>query len=387
MDSSHAPSCSDALPGERFVWRDLAWRDRAPVAVVEPLRDGRPSGERVTIPLLGDARAGGAGSDAARPVDSPTAVARPGGLLLGATPLPPEDPEAGLWCSGFAHAYLDEDGEPRFRGVDCPKAHRIERGQQCPLCLHLDRFRPIHGAHRGAELSEAVRAYVARPHWLYVATFPDGASKVGTAHERSKTSRLDQQAVARASYVALADDGLVVRRLEDACTRELALPQAKRVATKFRAWCAPLPSAELDRIHDELAGRARGLLAELGGSAGAAGSVGLTGAPAGHRVADERWTPSEAMRRAYAALRAESPEPLSAADPFGTGLPGAKGAARDGGSPYAFRVTGGTGPFLTGALDGDAGPSLLVSTAGLKNRACRWVEDSGQATGTQRSLF
>ena len=348
MDSSRSPSVP--LPDEPFVWRDLTWHERAPAAVVEPLREGRPCGETLRIPL------------------GP-------GTRLGVRPLPSEEPRAGIWCSGFAHAFFDERGEPRFRGVPCPKGNRIERGQQCGLCLHLDRFRPIHRVHRGAELTEAVRAYVGLPHWLYVATFPDGSSKVGTAHERSKTSRLDQQAVARASYVALARDGVVVRRLEDALGAELALPQAKRVATKFRAWCSPLEAGELDRIHEELAGRARALLGEPERS--------LAGPEDEYSVEEGRWAPSEAMGSAYAALRTQDPEPLTAADPFGTGRPGGK----PDGAPFGFLLTGGTGPFLTGRLEEGPGPALLASAAGLKNRACVGVEEIGREAGSQRSLF
>ena len=130
------------LAGAPVVWRDLAWRDREPVAVVEPLEHGVPCGTVLRARL--------------EPGDAP---------LVRALPVP-----EGLeprWCAGFAHAEVDEQGAARFRTVACPKHQRVRSGQQCGLCRHLDRFRPLHRVHRGAQLTDAALAYVSRPHWLY----------------------------------------------------------------------------------------------------------------------------------------------------------------------------------------------------------------------------
>ena len=182
--------------------------------------------------------------------------------LVRALPVP--DGVEPRWCAGFAHAEVDEQGTARFRTVACPKRQRIRSGQQCGLCRHLDRFRPLHRVHRGARLTDAALAYVSRPHWLYIATFPDAASKVGTAHERSQVTRLDQQAAARATWIALAPDGILVRRLEDAVGSEQGLTQFKQVRTKHRAWAAPRPAEELDAAHDSAVRAARRLLADWG---------------------------------------------------------------------------------------------------------------------------
>lgn len=297
--------------------------------------DGRPTGETFSVPL-------------------------PSGTELGVRRLADQEPGAGLWCSGFAHAEFDDRARPAFRGVPCPQSNRIRTGQQCRLCLHLDKFRPIHRAHRGAALHEVARAYVSLPHWLYVATFPDGTSKVGTAHERSKVKRLDQQAVARASYVAHADDGFAVRRLEDAVTRTAELTQSKRVSSKYKAWLRPKDANELARIHDEVAGRARRNLESWEDT--------------DFTVVDEAWEPGDVMLPAYERLRAAPSEPWVGDDAWFE-------------NPRRLRILSGAGPFLTARSDAsDGAVESLLSTAGVKNRAC--VAVSGEeASSVQDALF
>lgn len=321
------------------IWRDLAWRGRRPVAVLERLEGGTPTGETEAFPL------------------------HPG-ISVGAQALPEGEPGAGRWCAGHSRGRLDEDGTARFHTVPCPLHRRISRGQQCTECERLDEFRGIHRIHRGGPVTEAARAYALRPHWLYVATFPDGTSKVGTAHERSQSSRLDQQAVAAADYVALAEDGLEVRELEDAVTQVLGLTQAKRVEAKYRAWTAPLPGKDLAQIHDRTVHEAREYLASLDDP--------LAVDPPRHRESRERWAPSLTMHRAYEALRVEDPRPLVPVQDFGT-------------VPEAFWVSGAVGPFLT-AHRGDPDHALLLNTAALKHRTVRLV-DEVVARAEQDALF
>lgn len=328
------------LPDEPFIWRDLAWHERRPVIRYETFRDGRPTGKHHTIGLEA-------------------------GDLFPAVELE-DGPVAGRWCTGFAHAEVDEEGSARFRQVPCPKSHRIDKGQQCPLCLHLDRFRPIHRAHRGAELSDAARAYVDRPHWLYVATFPDGSSKVGTAHERSKTSRLDQQAVARARYVALAHDGRTVRDLEDAVTRALKLTQVKRVAAKLAGWLNPLPEESIAREHENAVSAVLEFLDGLEGHDVAA--------------ADEPWRPGDFS------------EPFMTHLAHGTMWESGELGAENGGGR---RIESGSGPFLlTGSLSAERGASTadlavpsLLNLASLKNRACRVAPAADSRGQAQVRLF
>ena len=74
---------------------------------------------------------------------------------------------------------------------------------------------------------------------------------------------------------------------------------------------------------------------------------------------DEPWIPSLAMNRPYAALRAQSPEPLAPCDP-GLGDSGTESGAA------GFFCTGAAGQFLS-AHTGDADAAFLVNTAAWRN--------------------
>lgn len=64
------------------------------------------------------------------------------------------------------------------------------------------------------------------PHWLSIATFADGATKVGTASDLRKRPRLVEQGAVSARYLAFADNGCIVRILEVEITRDLDLTRA-----------------------------------------------------------------------------------------------------------------------------------------------------------------
>lgn len=338
---------SGAWP-EEFVWRDLAWPERHPAARVEPVEDGTPSGDVLTIPL-------GPGS------------------VLGVRPLGADEHAsrgprasrtlAGRWCQGRSVAAFDENGAPVFRRVSCPERRRIRTGRQCPACRAADDFAPLHRVHRGAVLAPAAAAYAALPHWLYVATFPDGSAKVGTAHERSKISRPDQQAVARADWVALARNGTVVRELEDGVSSSgLGLVQAKRAEAKARAWCSPLPAAELAGIHQRLADEVRGLLEGWSGE--------------DFEVVRDAWQPSTAMNQAYASLRVPAGSPGS--------LRPAEAEAPEG---VAVHVLSAAAPFVVGHR-GDPDAPELVDTSRWRDRAFRRLDAVlPDASGRQDGLF
>lgn len=89
----------------------------------------------------------------------------------------------------------------------------------------------------------------AQPHWLYIATFADGAHKVGTASDARKRVRLDEQGAVRATYVARTDDGLAVRVLEDAVTEHVGVPQTRHKTSKAAALTRALPETALDVAH------------------------------------------------------------------------------------------------------------------------------------------
>ena len=342
-----------------LIWRQIRWSNRRPLIEVEPVvpggvaegthsrasqaagkstpnqerslaQPGVPSGVRIQIPLTPGAYLG---------------------LRI------PRDSEGELYryCAGYTTG-TSNDAAPESRGisggasagirrVSCPEGTRIQRGQQCPRCTARDEFTALHSAHLyPGTLTESMRAYAMLEHRLYIATFPDGTHKVGTSSLHSTPRRLDEQAVATATYIALAPDGLAIRRAEDAVTALAKIPQVKQVASKYRAWTNPLPGAQLRVAHQEAVARAREALAEL---ARTDPEVPLT-------ALDEPWIPSLAMNRPYAALRAQSPEPLAPCD---SGLE--SGAA-------GFFCTGAAGQFLS-AHTGDADAAFLVNTAAWRN--------------------
>ncbi|MCC9176385.1 DUF2797 domain-containing protein [Arthrobacter sp. zg-Y750] len=159
----------------------------------------------------------------------------------------------------------------------CPAQAAAERGYQCGQCFARDEVRGMHNSHRTVSVPETLRRYLDQPHWLYVATFADGSTKVGTAADPRKHLRLVEQGGVRASYVARAVNGLTVRVLEDTVTSRLGLPQAVRAGAKAAALARPLAAAELDFLNTEAAQDVRDLL----------DSTGIEG----FATVEERWEP------------------------------------------------------------------------------------------------
>jgi len=342
-DSAGAP--------QLLIWRQIRWSNRRPLIEVEPVVPGgvAEGAHNRASQAAGESTPNQENSPAQRGVPSGVRIQIPltPGAYLGLRI--PRDSEGELYryCAGYTTG-TSNDAAPASAGirrVPCPEGTRIQRGQQCPRCTARDEFTALHSAHLyPGTLTESMRAYAMLEHRLYIATFPDGTHKVGTSSLHSTPRRLDEQAVATATYIALAPDGLAIRRAEDAVTALAKIPQVKQVASKYRAWTNPLPGAQLRVAHQEAVARAREALAEL---ARTDPEVPLT-------ALDEPWIPSLAMNRPYAALRAQSPEPLAPCDP---GLE--SGAA-------GFFCTGAAGQFLS-AHTGDADAAFLVNTAAWRN--------------------
>ena len=353
-----APAADDSAGAPQLlIWRQIRWANRRPLIEVEPVVPGgvaegthNRASQAAGAPHMTGESAPTQGSSAAQPgVPSGVSIQIPltPGVYLGLRI--PRDSEGELYryCAGYTTG-TSNDAAPESAGirrVPCPEGTRIQRGQQCPRCTARDEFTALHSAHLyPGTLTESMRAYAMLEHRLYIATFPDGTHKVGTSSLHSTPRRLDEQAVATATYIALAPDGLAIRRAEDAVTALAKIPQVKQVASKYRAWTNPLPGAQLRTAHQEAVARAREALAEL---ACTDPEVRLT-------ALDEPWIPSLAMNRPYAALRAQSPEPLAPCD---SGLE--SGAA-------GFFCTGAAGQFLS-AHTGDADAAFLVNTAAWRN--------------------
>ena len=371
-DSAGAP--------QLLIWRQIRWSNRRPLIEVEPVVPGG-------VPEGVHNRASQAeGESTPNQERSPAQRGVPSGVRIQISLTPgaylglriPRDSEGELsrYCAGYTTG-TSNDAAPESAGirrVPCPEGTRIQRGQQCPRCTARDEFTALHSAHLyPGTLTESMRAYAMLEHRLYIATFPDGTHKVGTSSLHSTPRRLDEQAVATATYIALAPDGLAIRRAEDAVTALAKIPQVKQVASKYRAWTNPLPGAQLRVAHQEAVARAREALAELSRTDP---EVPLT-------ALDEPWIPSLAMNRPYAALRAQSPEPLAPCD-SGLGDPGLGGSGTESGAA-GFFCTGAAGQFLS-AHTGDADAAFLVNTAAWRNVL---VEPAQEFTrvGVQGSLF
>lgn len=334
-----------------LIWRQIRWSNRRPLIEVEPVVPGgvAEGTHSRASQAAGKSTPNQEGSLAQPGVPSGVRIQIPltPGAYLGLRI--PRDSEGELYryCAGYTTG-TSNDAAPESAGirrVPCPEGTRIQRGQQCPRCTARDEFTALHSAHLyPGTLTESMRAYAMLEHRLYIATFPDGTHKVGTSSLHSTPRRLDEQAVATATYIALAPDGLAIRRAEDAVTALAKIPQVKQVASKYRAWTNPLPGAQLRVAHQEAVARAREALAEL---ARTDPEVPLT-------ALDEPWIPSLAMNRPYAALRAQSPEPLAPCD----------SGTEDGAA--GFFCTGAAGQFLS-AHTGDADAAFLVNTAAWRN--------------------
>ena len=354
--AGHDAAGDSAGAPQLLIWRQIRWSNRRPLIEVElVVPGGVPEGAyNRASQAAGESAPNQGSSPAQRGVPSGVRIQIPltPGAYLGLRI--PRDSEGELYryCAGYTTG-TSNDAAPASAGirrVPCPESTRIQRGQQCPRCTARDEFTALHSAHLyPGTLTESMRAYAMLEHRLYIATFPDGTHKVGTSSLHSTPRRLDEQAVATATYIALAPDGLAIRRAEDAVTALAKIPQVKQMGGKYRAWTNPLPGAQLRTAHQEAVARAREALAEL---ARTEPEVPLT-------ALDEPWIPSLAMNRPYAALRAQSPEPLAPCD-SGLGAPGTESGAA------GFFCTGAAGQFLS-AHTGDADAAFLVNTAAWRN--------------------
>lgn len=161
------------------------------------------------------------------------------------------------WCLGHTKVH----GRRERTAVACPDAARAERGHQCGPCFARDETRHMHDFHRSGIAPAGLRDYLAQEHWLYVASFANGASKVGTAAAGGEWRRLAEQGAVAATYVALAADGAAVRVLEDLVTARLGLGQSVRASAKASGLAGTVHDAgSLAALNRGLAERVREFL-------------------------------------------------------------------------------------------------------------------------------
>ncbi|HIT74249.1 MAG TPA: DUF2797 domain-containing protein [Candidatus Avipropionibacterium avicola] len=185
---------------------------------------------------------------------STTTLALPPGSRLGVR----VDPRR--WCLG----HPDADGVRH----PCPDDAEIRHGRACTRCQELDPYRWMHIAHRSQwPPDQALREHLMRPHWLYVATFPGGQTKVGTAVDERKRARLDEQGALHAHWIALAADGVEVRLWEDRVSQQAGIGQVVRPAAKAAGLTAPIDLAQLAATHQRAVERATEALTGFGEAA------------------------------------------------------------------------------------------------------------------------
>ncbi|MEV4333495.1 DUF2797 domain-containing protein [Streptomyces sp. NPDC049597] len=165
----------------------------------------------------------------------------------------------GRWCTGRYRFADTVHVEP----LACPDRATAVQSGQCARCSGQDDFRFAHQVHQGGHAPQALIRYMDQPHWLYLATFADGTTKVGTAAEPRKRSRLDEQGALFATYLAKTADGRAVRHLEDALTRRLQVPQTVRAAAKLRALAELRDLSAARTAHHKDVARAARALAEM----------------------------------------------------------------------------------------------------------------------------
>nr|WP_120523250.1 DUF2797 domain-containing protein [Arthrobacter celericrescens] len=260
---------------------------------------------------------------------------------------------AGLWCLGHSKVHGPQDR----RHVPCPDAAPAERGKQCGPCFARDDFRLMHDFHRGGSVPAGLRSYLMQPHWLYLATFAGGATKVGTASAVRKWQRLAEQGAVRATYVAHAEDGRVVRILEDLVTQELGTVQLVRSTAKAASLLEPLADVELSAINKRAAARTRELLDGL--------------ALGGFSTVEEEW-----QRPAFAA---------EACGLSGSGRRHPYPEAFDGGA-HGFTVRSLSGATALVSLPGEES-GFIAGLGALKGRRIEFGDYRTDVPALQDSLF
>lgn len=245
-------------------------------------------------------------------------------------------------------------GPARRDHILCAGRLPSARGHQCERCFVADDFRLMHDFHRDGRVPPGLRSYLMQPHWLYVATFANGASKVGTASNLRKWQRLAEQGAVAASYVARAADGRTVRILEDLVTRDGGLPQQVRSAAKASALADPAPAGLLTAHNRGLAAAARQVIA---GSA-----------EEGFEVVDKGWRrPGLAERLCSASPRHAYPHSLAS-------------------GPHGFTIQSVCGSFVLAGLDG-SDLEFVVDLGQLKGRTVMLGGYSSEVPAVQEALF
>src|SRR5699024_7340149 len=199
------------------------------------------------------------------------------------------------FCLGYVT--MNKDGSRNT--LPCPKTKALRTGTQCDRCRRMDQTKFMHHFHKTGEAPEGLRKYLEQPHFLYIASFAHGVTKVGTTSTQSKWSRLAQQGAVIARYIAGAADGAAIRVLEDLITEHVGLGQQVRQKSKVKGLTSwELNLASLDEINDAAAAEARNFLSAQRGLE-----------TYGIELRDEQWEQPEYAQRVVEAWDAHSLHP------------------------------------------------------------------------------
>jgi len=231
----------------------------------------------------------------------------------------------------------------------CPNQDLAVSYGQCERCAAADEFRFAHHAHQGGYVPKNLDRYLRQPHWLYLATFADGTSKIGTASDVRKVARVDEQGAFVVTYVARAPDGLRVRLMEDSVSTNLELTQRVSRSTKLCGLANPVPIGQLTRAHDELVGKAVKTLGPIATS--------------------EPWFPPDD----YKVVMEESDR-----DSYHASL-------KEG--EHGFLVEGCAGPFVLAKLRSDSDASVIADLNETKGLRLELGEFQSQVQAVQAGLF
>ena len=81
---------------------------------------------------------------------------------------------------------LRHDEQGRFtQHLAVPKTKALRTGTQCDRCRRMDQTKFMHHFHKTGEAPEGLRKYLEQPHFLYIASFAHGVTKVGTTSRRA----------------------------------------------------------------------------------------------------------------------------------------------------------------------------------------------------------
>jgi hypothetical protein len=161
------------------------------------------------------------------------------------------------WCIGRYRVVDTYSFEP----LPCPLQAAAFTDDRCLACTAHEEFRLV--PDQDGPVPASWQTYLDQRHWLYLATFADGASTVGTAAGLRKTMQINEMGPLQATYLAELPDGRTARQVEDALSAHLGTMHVARRTVNPAALVNPNVAA-IAAAHDLLLQRALDCLIKLG---------------------------------------------------------------------------------------------------------------------------